>query len=102
MPLSKDAIIFGLGFLNGPRARLSFGGMHGENRITERARAALAELIGAGYAESCDPDFFDTGREGYCGVKQDPSLGALAREAGIDPFDTTNRWAAFEPVAGAK
>lgn len=98
MTLSKDAIIFGLGFLNGPRARLSFGGMHAEKRITARARAALAELIGAGYAESCDPDFFDTGREGYRGVNQTPSLGALARETGIDLFDTKNRWAAFEPV----
>ena len=42
MPLSTDALIFGLGFLNGPRARLSFGGEGAQMRITPRgARRAV-------------------------------------------------------------
>jgi hypothetical protein len=97
MPLSTDALIFGLGYLNGPRARLSFGGEGAEMRITPRARAALDELIAGGYAEAAKPDCQTPGREFYQGVRTDPHLGELAKAAGIDPWNM-ERWTTFEKI----
>jgi len=97
MPLSTDALVFGLGYLNGPRARLSFGGEGAQMRITPRARAALDELIAAGYAKTADPDCQTPGREFYKGVAREPHLGQLAREAGLDPFGL-ERWTSFERI----
>ena len=98
MPLSTDALIFGIGYLNGPRARLSFGGEGALMRITPRARAALDELLVAGYAEPADPDCQTPGREFYQGVAKDPHLGQLAREAGLNPF-SIDRWTSFERIS---
>jgi len=98
MPLTTDAIIFGLGYLNGPRARLSFGGEGALMRITPRARAALDALIAAGYAEPAAPDCQTPGREYYQGVNRDPHLGQLAKEAGLDLF-TLERWTSFERIS---
>ncbi len=98
MPLSTDALIFGLGFLNGPRARLSFGGEGAQMRITPRARAALDELCAAGYAKVAAPDCQTAGREFYQGVAGEPHLGQLAKEAGLDPFGL-ERWTSFEKIS---
>lgn len=97
MPLSTDALIFGIGYLNGPHARLSFGGETASMRITDRARNALDELIGAGYAEPTDPDTSDPGRESYRGTRAEPHLGELAKRAGLDPFGL-ERWTSFERI----
>lgn len=85
--LSKDAIIFGLGYLNGPKRKLSFGGDHAEMKITARARAALTELIDAGYAVEAKADDQWQNREHYRGTMQDPPLGDLAQEVGLDFFN---------------
>lgn len=98
MTLSTDALIFGLGYLNGPRARLSFGGKSALMRITPRARAALDELIAAGYAEQEDPDTSDPGRESYRGTTKEPHLGELAKRAGLDPWNL-ERWTSFERIS---
>ncbi len=95
MTLSIDALVFGQGYLRGPKARLSFGGEHAEMRITDRARTALAELIAAGYAEPMNPDTSDPGRESYRGTTAEPHLGELARRAGLDPWNL-ERWTSFE------
>lgn len=98
MHVSTDALVFGLGYLRGPKARLSFGGETASMRITDRARAALNELIAAGYAEPADPDTSDPGRESYRGTLMEPHLGALAKAAGMDPFNL-ERWTSFERIA---
>lgn len=95
MSLSTDALVFGLGLLRGPRSSLSFGGESAEMRITDRARAALDELISAGYAEPTEPDTSDPGRESYRGTRTEPHLGELAKRAGLDPFNL-ERWTSFE------
>lgn len=98
MALSNDALVFGLGFLRGPRSRLSFGGETATMRITNRARTALDELIGAGYAEPTEPDTSDPGRESYRGTMTEPHLGELAKRADLDPFNL-ERWSSFERIA---
>ncbi|MFG6082880.1 hypothetical protein ACEUZ9_004112 [Paracoccus litorisediminis] len=95
MTLSKDALIFGLGFLRFPKSKLSFGGEGAKMEITERARAALDELLASGYAVSADADTSIPGREYYRGTTQEPSLGHLAQEAGLNPFDPGKDWEAF-------
>jgi hypothetical protein len=95
--LSNDAIIFGIGHLNGGRATLSFGGVGAKMKITDRARAALNELLSAGYAEVDRPDNGWKDREGYRGVNMAPHLGALLRGAGIDPFNIDS-WPTFVGV----
>lgn len=94
MGLSTDAIIFGLAYLNGPRCKLSFGGEGAVMEITPRARGALIELLFAGYAEATKADDQTLGRENYRGTLADPHLGALAKEAGIDPLNV-ERWPSF-------
>jgi hypothetical protein len=84
MTLSNDAIIFGIGYLNGPKARLSFGGQGATMMITARASKALAELLVNGYAAETEPTDSIPGREFYKGTMKDPSLAQLAREAGIN------------------
>jgi len=98
MNLSRDAVVFGIGYLNGPRMRLSFGGDHAEMRITKRARSALNELLSAGYAEPDSPDAQHPGREYYRGMEASPSLGEIARAMGITPFDRDDGddWTCFE------
>lgn len=93
--LSKDAIIFGLAYLHGSGRKLSFGGEGAQLKITERARAALNELISAGYAETANADDQIKGREHYQGVNKSPHLGLLAKETGIDPFGDEMRWDTF-------
>lgn len=97
MTLSTDALIFGLGFLNGARVRLSFGGEGAEMRITPRARAALNELVAAGYAKTATPDCQTRDRESFQGVSKEPHLGHLAKEAGLDPWNL-ERWTTFEKI----
>lgn len=95
MTLSTDALIFGLGHLNGPKAKLSFGGEGAKFAITPRARAALDELLAAGYAEVAPPYDQIPGREHYRGTAVDPHLGELARIAKLDPFNPDYRWTTF-------
>jgi hypothetical protein len=97
MTLTMDALIFGLGHLNGPKARLSFGGEGAQMAITPRARAALDALIAAGYARAVPPECQTPGRESYQGNRMDPHLGELAQEAGLNPFDM-ERWTTFERI----
>ncbi|MCE6958834.1 hypothetical protein LAZ40_07200 [Cereibacter sphaeroides] len=99
MSLSNDALVFALGYLNGPRAKLSFGGEGAQMAITPRARAALDELLAKGYVEIAAPSDQIPGREHYQGVARDPHIGQLAREAGIDPFGKETRWTTFEKIA---
>jgi hypothetical protein len=98
MPLSNDALIFGLGHLRGSRSKLSFGGEGAEMRITPRARAALDELIAEGYAVRSAPDCQTRDREYFQGVVKTPHLGELALAAGIDPF-SVERWTTFERIS---
>lgn len=103
--ISKDAIIFGLGFLSSNKSKLSFGGERSQKRITERARAALDELLAAGYAEIAPPSDRIPGREHYRGTALEPHLGALAKEAGINVFDKSQAsdlsWTCFEKIPEA-
>jgi hypothetical protein len=93
MVLSNDAITFGTAYLNGPRATLSFGGDGAEMRITDRARAALDELLASGFAEIADPTDSTPNREHYRGKGH---LGAIAKERGFNPFSDANKWTTFE------
>lgn len=86
MTLSRDAIIFGMGYLNGPKQRLSFGGKGAEMKITDRARAALNELITEGYATSFEPQMPVPEREYYIGTLIEPPLVKLAIDADLNPF----------------
>jgi hypothetical protein len=97
MSISTDALIFGLGYLKGPRSRLSFGGEGAEMRITPRAREALDELVAGGFAETAKPDCQIPGRESYRGISTDPHLGELAKAYGIDPWNM-ERWTSFESI----
>lgn len=92
MGLTTDAIIFGLGFLNGPKAKLSFGGAGAEYEITPRARAALDCLIDHGYAVAVQNTTGIDGREIYVGTV---ALGPVAKEAGIYPFSAQVDWPCF-------
>ncbi|MHA3980701.1 hypothetical protein ACW9UR_23790 [Halovulum sp. GXIMD14794] len=87
MSLPHDALIFDMSYLNGPKARLSFGGEDARMGITNRARSALNELLEVGYAMPVQPDGPSVGRKGYRGSNKEPHIGRLAIEAGIDPFD---------------
>lgn len=98
--LSNDAIIFGLAYLNGAKAKLSFGGDGAKMAITDRARAALTELLAAGFAEPAKPDDQIPNREHYRGIYRDPHLGQLAKQAGINPFGDEMRWDTFVRVKG--
>ena len=98
MRLSSDAIIFGLAYLRGPKSKLSFGGEGAKMAITPRARAALSELLAAGYAEPAQPDDSIPNRECYRGTEAEPHLGALAKAAGINPFDDEHRWRSFTAI----
>lgn len=98
MPLSHDALIFGLGYLNGPKMKLSFGGEGAQMAITPRARAALDELLTAGYAEPTEADDQWRSREHYRGTDLEPRIGTLAKAAGLDPFDRSNNWTTFSKV----
>lgn len=93
--LTDDAIILGLGFLNGPKATLEFGGPGAQMRITNRARAALTNLVLCGFAEQVDPNQPKGAREKYRG-KDD--ITTIARARRVNPLADENRWPAF--VAG--
>ena len=93
--LSKDALIFGLGFLNGAKATLAFGGEGTQNTITTRARAALNELIASGHAEPTDPTDSIPGREFYRGTAITPHLGKIAQDSGLNMFDRSGNFNAF-------
>ena len=97
--LTIDAIIFGLGYLNGPKATLSFGGDGAEYRITDRARSAMNCLLENGFAEVFDPTDQIAGREYYRGVRRAKSFGEVAKERGICPFDPALSWPSFERIA---
>lgn len=67
--------------------------------ITDRARAALNELLAAGYAEPAEPDDQIKGREYYQGTMQDPFIGDLANARGLDFFGDESRWPSFSKIA---
>ena len=93
MGLTIDAIIFGLAYLNGPKARLSFGGEGATMRITDRAREALNCLIHHGYAHVTAATDQIKGREYYCGASA--NLGEIAKSKGVNPFSAEFRWETF-------
>ena len=94
--LDTDAVVFGLAHLHGSRRTLSYGGEGAQMAITPRAQAALDALVAAGYAvPTADPHDARPGRLHWQGVDRDPSLGAIARARGIDPFDPDHAWPAF-------
>ena len=97
MTLTNDAIIFGLAFLNGPKATLSFGGEGAKLEITPRARDALNCLLNGGFAEVAEPLDHIKGREHYRGKG---AIGPEARAAGINLFDPENCWPTFLPKGG--
>jgi hypothetical protein len=97
---TTDALVFGLAHLNGPKAKLSFGGEGAQMAITERAEAALQSLLATGYAEAAEPSDSIPGRRHYQGTGLQPHLGALAQERGLSPFDSEHRWIAFERTNG--
>lgn len=84
--LSKDAVVFGLCYLNGPKCKLSFGGEGAKMRITDRARAALSELLQHGYAEPAAPEDQIVGREHYQGTDKNPFLGVIGEGMGLDIY----------------
>lgn len=92
MGLTVDAVIFGLAYLNGPKATLSFGGAGAKMRITDRAREALDCLIAEGFAVLSEPTDSIVGREHYRGTGQ---LWAVAKEMKIDPFNPAHTWPTF-------
>ena len=93
--LSNDALIFGFGYLNGPKRKLSFGGEGAEMAITPRARAALDELLASGHAVVTEPSDQIIGREHYRGTMAEPSLGEMAKAAGFNPFDSSLNFKTF-------
>lgn len=99
MKLSDDALVFGLGHLNGPKQSLSFGGDGAMMAITPRARDALNELIAAGYAKVAEPTDQIPNREFYRGTDIEPHLGAVAKERGFNLFDEAHTWATFVKAA---
>ena len=99
--LSTDALIFGLGYLRGPNSKLSFGGDGATMMITQRARAALNELLATGYAEVTVADDQIVEREHYRGTMLEPHLGLLAKESGLVPFDLVHKWTTFEKIPEA-
>lgn len=66
-------------------------------RITDRARAALDELIREGYAAASEPTDQIPGREYYKGTGKEPYLGQVAKEAGFNLFKI-ERWNSFEKI----
>jgi hypothetical protein len=91
--LSADAIVFGAAYLPTAYCSLSFGGEEAEYQITPRARAALDELIAAGFAVQIDGNDAIAGREHYRGA--DHGLGKIAQASGIDFFGEQARWTTF-------
>ena len=94
--LSRDAVIFGFSHLRSPQSTLAFGGDGAEMEITPRARAALSELISAGYAAQAPADTSIPGREYYQGTMKEPSLGRLAQGLGINPFAIEDDFVPFQ------
>ena len=92
MTAPMDAIIFGMAYLNGPKAKLSFGGDGAEMEITPRAEAALQWLLAAEFCEEIPAECSTPNRRRYRGVGH---IGALAKAAGFDPFDQANNWPTF-------
>jgi hypothetical protein len=93
---TTDALIFGLAYLNGPKASLSFGGDGAQMAITQRAEAALRSLLDTGYAELAEPTDSIPNRRHYKGTDLQPHLGGLAQARGLSPFDPEHRWSTFE------
>lgn len=102
--LSRDAVIFAFGYLNGARSTLRFGGDGATREITARARAALTELLAKGYAEPIEPDCFTVEREHYRGADRDPHIGALAQAMGYNPLMAAegDKFVTFARIASAE
>lgn len=100
MNLSHNALIFGLGYLRGTGCTLSFGGDGAKMAITPEGRAALDELIAAGYAATTEPTDQIPNREHYRGTNKTPHIGQLAQEAGINPFTVGAGFIAFRGKVG--
>ena len=95
---TDDALIFGLAYLNGAKAKLSFGGDGAAMAITPRAEAALQSLLDTGYAEPAEPSDSIPNRRHYQGRAVQPHLGGLAQERGMNPFDLDNKWTTFAKI----
>lgn len=95
MQITTDALIFGMAYLNGPKATLSFGGDGAKMKITKRAHDALDCLIINGFAVEAEPLDQIPNRKHYRGVG---NIGLIAKEMGFNPFDPENAWVTFEKV----
>ena len=95
--LSDDAYVFGFGHFPSVGSTLSFGGDHANMKITERARAALTELIKAGYVAACDPLDQWPNREHYKSIRS--VLPLPLDRPHLNPFgpdsDKHTRWSTF-------
>lgn len=100
MGLSEDAIIFGFAYLSHSKHKLSFGGEGATMEITPRARAALNELLAAGYAEPAKADDQIRGREHYQGTDKEPRIMRQMQQAGINLFEDIERWDSFTQIKG--
>lgn len=97
--LSRDAVIFGLAYLNGPKRKLSFGGEGAKKAITDRARAALDELLAAGYAKKLPAQDGIRDREHYMGALVEVTLGQIAKARGdIDPLTLNRDFVCFAEI----
>lgn len=83
MPVSDEALIFGYAYLNNPKCTLQFGGEGALLRISEQSRAALDELLSAGFVEVAPATTQIVGREYYRGKIP---IGPLLGDREINPF----------------
>lgn len=98
MNLSHDALVFGFSYLNNPNSTLSFGGEGSDTIISDRARAALNELLAADAAEVAPADTQIIGREYYKGKV---AIGPLLKEAKLNLFGPGSHhysWTTFSKI----
>jgi len=92
--LSNDAqVLLTSWFLNGHKTTVEVGGAHAKSRLTERAKAALAELEAAGFITS--RPFNDSGRMVFQGTEKRGKRMSLAQ------MEVHGAWSPTEPNPGA-
>lgn len=95
--LSDDALTFGFAHFGAVGSTLSFGGDYANMEITPRARAALNELLDAGFVVANEPQDQWPNREDYIAVKS--VAPELCGRDDLCPFDKSNEnkfsWSTF-------
>lgn len=97
--ISMDALILWASYFLMGKSKLQFGGDGAENQITDRARAALNELLKVGAVKRAEPDSVWYNREYYSST--DMSLREeFVKRAGTDLFEfiEKNSYEMFEKV----